>query len=132
MAGDWEGCLSEIYIDGMPIRCDLELGHGGVWHSHNDVEDCSPDGGLGFKRPGADVMIVWIERKTEETAPLTKSEKGEGPQEKIQITVTCPTCQTQHVQDTVTGDSTRYSYCPPCRELRRTKPPDWMISGRHG
>lgn len=63
---------------------------------------------------------------------LTKSEKGEAPQEKIQITVTCPTCQKQHVQETVTGDSTRYSYCPPCRELRRTAPPDWMRSGRHG
>jgi hypothetical protein len=126
MENPW--CKSEIYFEGLPVRCDLDLGHGPL-HSHTDVHDFSPDGGETIiNRDGAHVVVMW----TEKTPPLTKSEKGDLPQEKIQITVSCPTCQTQHVQDTVTGDSTRFSYCPPCRESRRAQPPDWMRSGRHG
>lgn len=69
-------CQSEIYLEGLPIRCDLDLGHRGVFHSHTSVEDCYSDEEARIQRPGADVVILWAQRQFP-VCGLTKSEKGE-------------------------------------------------------
>lgn len=57
---EWKSCPSQIYLDGTPVECGLELGHAGM-HRQESVEDCCP-GGKEIKRPGADVLVVWVER----------------------------------------------------------------------
>jgi hypothetical protein len=57
-------CQSTIYLDGHPVRCDLDVAHNGFHCCTEEDVDCSPDGDEGeYKRPGADAMILWMEKR---------------------------------------------------------------------
>lgn len=54
-------CQSEVYLDGTPVACQLDANHSG-FHKHESIEDCCP-AGKEIKRPGADVLVLWMEKR---------------------------------------------------------------------
>lgn len=61
MPKDEPWCPAEFYIEGMPHRCQLNLGHSG-FHCTGCMEDFSPDG-VNIVSDGAQILMVFQERK---------------------------------------------------------------------